>query len=176
MYNKLPDKSLGVFRYMEKNMSNEPLIGKAYIASNATIVGDVTLADDCNVWYGAVIRGDCGHIEIGEGTDIQDNCILHDGLSIGKFCVVGHGAIVHGCTVGDNCLIGMGSIIMSDAVIGEGSIIGAGAVVLGGTVIPPRSVAVGNPAKVVKTVSDEQLETTKNNALWYIKEAHKNFG
>lgn len=152
------------------------MIGKAYIAPNATIVGDVTLADDCSVWYGAVIRGDCGHIEIGEGTDIQDNCVLHDELTIGKNCVVGHSAIVHGCTVEDNCLIGMGAIVMSNAVIGEGSIIGAGAVVLGGTVIPPRSVAVGNPAKVIRTASAEQIEATKCSALRYIERARRAFG
>lgn len=157
-------------------MSNEPVIGRAYIAPNATIVGDVTINDDCNVWYGAVIRGDCGHIEIGRGTDIQENCVLHDGMTIGEYCVVGHGAIVHGCTVGDHCLIGMGSIILNNAVIGEGCVIGAGAVVLAGTVIPPYSVAVGNPARVVKATSEEQLKTITKDALWYIEEARKNFG
>lgn len=153
-----------------------PAIGKVYIAENATIVGDVVIGDDCSVWYGAVIRGDNGRITIGEGTSIQDNCVLHDAQSIGKFCVVGHGAIVHGCTIGDNCLIGMGSVIMTGAVIGEGSIIGAGALVLGGTKIPPNSVVVGNPAKIIKKSTQEQRDATYGSALRYIERGRETFG
>lgn len=148
----------------------------AYIASNAVIRGDVSLEKDSNIWYGVVIRGDCGHIRIGEGTNIQDNCVVHDETTIGNYCTVGHSAIVHGCKVGDNCLIGMGAIILNGAVIGDACIIGAGALVLSGTQIPPRSLVVGNPCRIVRTLGDEQVEDNYKNALLYIKEAKENFG
>ena len=140
-----------------------------YIAPNATIVGDVVLGKDVNIWYGAVLRGDHGRITVGEGTNIQDNAVLHDETTLGKFCTVGHTAIVHGCTVGDDCLIGMGAIILSGAVLGDGCIVGAGALVTGKTNAPAGSVLLGSPAKVVKTVTPEQLAETRENALHYIE-------
>ena len=141
-----------------------------YLAPNATVVGDVQMGENVNVWYGAVIRGDHGTITIGDGTNIQDNAVLHDGLTLGKNCTVGHGAIVHGCTVEDNCLIGMGATILDGAVIGEGSIIGAGALVGEGKVIPPRSLVVGVPGKVIREVSNEQFEGILKNAALYVEE------
>lgn len=157
-------------------MKNNIVDNGAYIAPNTVICGDVTLEKDSNIWYGTVIRGDCGHVSIGEGTNIQDNSVIHDRTDIGKFCTVGHGAIVHGCTVGDRCLIGMGAIILNGAVIGDECIIGAGTLVLGGTEIPPRSLVVGNPCRIVRELGDEQVEDNYKNALLYIKEAKENFG
>ena len=91
-----------------------------YIAKNATVVGDVELGENVNIWYGAVLRGDCGKITIGEGSNVQDNSVLHEKVTMGKGCTVGHGAILHGCTIGDNCLIGMGAIVSNDSSVGLG--------------------------------------------------------
>lgn len=145
------------------------------IAPNATVVGDVVLHKDVNIWYGAVLRGDNGRITVGEGTNIQDNAVVHDETTIGKYCTVGHGAIVHGCTIGDDCLIGMGAIILSGAVLGDGCLVGAGALVTGKTNAPAGSVLLGSPAKIVKTVTREQLEQTRKNAQHYIELGRKTF-
>ena len=147
-----------------------------YIAPNATVVGDVELHKDVNIWYGAVLRGDCGKITIGEGTNIQDNAVVHDETTLGKFCTVGHTAIVHGCRVGDDCLIGMGAVILSGAVLGDGCIVGAGALVTGKTNAPAGSILLGSPAKVVKTATPEQLAETRENALHYIELGRAAFG
>ena len=147
-----------------------------YIAPNATVVGDVVLEKDVNIWYGAVLRGDHGRITVGEGTNIQDNAVVHDETIIGKGCTVGHTAIIHGCTIGDDCLIGMGAIVLSGAVLGEGCIVGAGALVTGKTNAPAGSVLLGSPANVVKTVTPQQLEETRENARHYIELGRKAFG
>jgi len=146
-----------------------------YIAPNATVVGDVELGRDVNIWYGAVLRGDCGKITVGEGTNIQDNAVIHDETTIGKFCTVGHTAIIHGCTIGNDCLIGMGAIVLSGAVLGDGCLVGAGALVTGKTNAPAGSVLLGSPAKVVKTVTPEQLAETRQNAEHYIALGRKAF-
>ncbi len=131
-------------------------VGGAYIADTATVTADVTLGADVNVWYGVAIRGDDAPITIGARTNIQDNAVVHvdpDAPNIiGSDVTVGHSAICHGVEIGDYVLVGMGSVILGGARIGEGAIIGAGALVLENTVIPPWSVAVGSPAKVIKTV------------------------
>ena len=147
-----------------------------YIAPNATVVGDVVLEKDVNIWYGAVLRGDNGRITVGEGSNIQDNAVLHDETNLGKFCTVGHTAIVHGCTIGDDCLIGMGAVLLSGAVLGDGCIVGAGALVTGKTNAPAGSLLLGSPAKVVKTVTPEQLAETRENALHYIELGRAAFG
>jgi len=147
-----------------------------FVAPNATIVGDVVLGENVNIWYGAVLRGDSGTITVGEGTNIQDNCVLHDNPPIGSYCTIGHGAIVHGCTVGDGCLIGMGSIVLNGAVLGDGCLVGAGAVVTGKTNAPAGSMLLGAPAKVVKTVTPEQIQDHYRNAEHYIADARKAFG
>ena len=149
---------------------NKPSLYSSFIAPNATVVGDVTVEKDASIWYGAVLRGDQGAITIGEGSNIQDNCVVHEHTTVGKDCTVGHGAILHGCTIGDNCLIGMGATILDGAVIGEGSIIGAGALVGEGKVIPPRSLVVGVPGKVIREVSAEQFEGILKNAALYVEE------
>lgn len=144
----------------------------ARIAENAAIIGDVTLGAGVSVWYGAVIRADACAIRVGESSNVQDCCCLHGAkdTTVGKNVTIGHGAIVHGCTVEDNCLIGMGATILDGAVIGEGSIIGAGALVGEGKVIPPRSLVVGVPGKVIREVSDEQFEGILKNAALYVEE------
>ena len=147
-----------------------------YIAPNATVVGDVVLEKNVNIWYGAVLRGDCGRITVGEGTYIQDNAVVHDETRLGKFCTVGHTAIIHGCTIGDDCLIGMGAIVLSGAVLGDGCLVGAGALVTGKTNAPAGSVLLGSPARIVKTITPEQLEETRRNAEHYIELGRKAFG
>ena len=146
---------------------------RSYLAPNATVVGDVILEENVSVWYGAVIRGDSGAIRIGAGTNIQDNAVIHDGTSIGKGCTVGHGAIVHGGTVGDNCLIGMGAIVLNGAVLERDCIVGAGALVTGKTHASPGSLLLGSPAKVVKSVTGEQIEGNVRNAQHYVELAKK---
>ena len=147
---------------MEKNV---------LIAPGAVVVGDVALAEDVNIWYGAVLRGDSGKITVGKGTNIQDNCVVHEETTIGEYCTVGHGAILHGCTVGDGCLIGMGAIVLNDAILGEGCLVGAGALVTGKTNAPAGSVLLGSPAKVVKTLSPEEIKAQRESALHYIAQA-----
>ena len=144
---------------------------KVYIAPNATVVGDVELGENVNIWYGAVLRGDSGAICVGEGTNIQDNCVLHEKTTVGKYCTVGHGAIVHGCTIGDECTIGMGAIVLTGAVVEDRCIIGAGAVVTGKTNAPAGSVLLGSPAKIVKTLTPEQVEDQRHGAVHYVKQA-----
>ncbi len=149
---------------------------QVYIAPNATVVGDVELRKDVNIWYGAVLRGDCGKITVGEGTNIQDNAVVHDETTIGKNCTVGHSAIIHGCTIGDDCLIGMGAIVLTGAVLGDGCLVGAGALVTGKTNAPAGSILLGSPAKVVKTMTPEQLAENRKNAEHYIELGRKAFG
>lgn len=149
---------------------------KVYIAPNATVVGDVVLGENVNIWYGAVLRGDNGTITVGEGTNIQDNAVLHDPTVVGKHCTIGHGAIIHGCTIGDGCLIGMGAIILNGAVLEEGCLVGAGAVVTGKTHAAPGSMLLGSPAKVIKQLSPEQVRENLHNAAHYVALAQKTFG
>ena len=145
----------------------------AWVANNARVVGDVVLGGDVSIWYGAVLRGDCGTITVGDGTNIQDNAVVHDETTIGKRCTIGHGAIVHGCTIGDDSMVGMGAIVLSGAKIGSNCLIGAGAVVTGKTVAPDGSMLLGNPAKIVKEVSPEMIQEIKKDAQLYISLARK---
>ena len=142
-----------------------------YIAKNATVVGDVQFGNDVNIWYGAVLRGDSGCISIGDGSNVQDNAVLHEKVTIGKNCTIGHGAIVHGCTIGDNCIVGMGAIVLDGAVIGENCMIGAGALVTGKMNAPAGSLILGNPAKVVKELTEEQIAHNLYNAEHYVEKA-----
>lgn len=148
----------------------------AHIASGAVVTGNVTLEKDVSIWHNAVLRGDSGAIYIGEGTNIQDNCVIHEKTTIGKYCTVGHGAIVHGCTVGDNTMVGMGTIVLTGAVIGENCLIGAGALVTGKMNAPAGSLILGNPAKVVKQVTQEQMEEIRADAEKYIWLARETLG
>lgn len=154
-----------------------PQLGRpAYIAPNATIVGDVHMGDDCSVWFQAVIRGDVNRIILGERVNVQDGAVIHctyekAATTIGSDVSIGHRAIVHGCTIEDQVLIGMGSIVMDGAVIGRGSIVAAGAVVLEGTQVPPGTVYAGVPARKVKEVdaalAQDQIARIAGNYLKY---------
>jgi carbonic anhydrase/acetyltransferase-like protein (isoleucine patch superfamily) len=133
-----------------------------FIAPNATIVGDVEIADECSVWFNAVVRGDVNYIRIGNKVNIQDGAVIHctyqkHATVIGNNVSIGHNAIVHGCTVHDNVLVGMGAIVMDRCVIHSNSIIAAGAVVLEGTVVEEGSIYAGVPAKKVKDISPEKI-------------------
>jgi len=143
------------------------------LAEDAVVTGDVTLAEDVSVWYGAVLRGDAGPIRIGRGSNLQDHVTVHCAIGmpaiVGENAVVGHGAILHSCTVGDGCLIGMGAVLLDGCTIGEGSIIGAGAVVPPGKAVPPRSVVMGVPGKVVREVSEEEARAVLENAARYVR-------
>ena len=144
----------------------------AFVAPTATIIGDVALAEESSVWFGAVLRGDNDAIRVGPRTNIQDQAIIHVDpdvpVTIGADVTVGHRAIIHGATVEDGCLIGMGAIILNGAVVGAGSIVGAGAVVRERDVIPPRSLVVGIPAKVVRQLTDAQVEENLASAARYV--------
>ena len=146
-----------------------------YCAPNATVVGEVILGDNVNIWYGAVLRGDSGAITVGEGTNIQDNAVLHEETTIGKNCTIGHGAIVHGCTVGDHCVIGMGAIVLTGAVLGENCLVGAGAVVTGKMNAPAGSLLLGSPAKVVRPLTEEEIAENLHSAEHYVELAKKAF-
>ena len=148
---------------------------EVYIAPNATVVGDVTLHKNANIWYNAVLRGDSGAIVIGEGTNVQDHCVIHEKTTIGNNCTIGHSAIVHGCTIGDGCVIGMGAIVLTGAVLGDGCLVGAGALVTGKTVAPAGSMLLGSPAKVVKELTQEQIDTQIHDAQHYVELAKEQF-
>lgn len=149
---------------------------KVYIAPNATVVGDVQLEKDVSIWYGAVLRGDSGRICVGAGTNIQDNCVLHENVTLGKGCSVGHGAILHGCTVGDNCVIGMGAIVLDGAVIGDNCLVGAGALVTGKMNAPAGSLLLGNPAVVAKPLTQTQLDYIRADGENYVRLAAQQLG
>ena len=144
-----------------------------FIAPGAYVGGDVTLGNQIGIWYNAVVRGDSGSITIGDKSNVQDNCTIHTdpghNVVIGEKVTIGHNAIVHGCTIGDNTIVGMGSILLNGAVIGKNCIIGAGALVTGKTVIPDNSLAFGNPAKVIRQLTEDEIESNHKNALHYVE-------
>ena len=147
--------------------------GAVFVAPNATVQGDVVLKPGSTVWYGAVLRGDDGTLTIGENSNVQDNAVLHcdagGAVTLGKNVTVGHSALVHGCTVGDGSLIGMHATLLNHCVVGRNCIIGAGALVPEGMVIPDGSVAVGVPAKIIKQVSEAQVQANLQNAAHYVE-------
>jgi len=140
-----------------------PVIGNdCYIAENATIVGDVTMGDQCSVWFNAVIRGDVNYIKMGHKVNVQDGAVIHCTFqkyptNIGNNVSIGHNAIVHGCTIHDNVLIGMGAIVMDNCVVQSNSIIAAGAVVTQNTHVEGRTIYAGVPAKKVKDINNDQI-------------------
>jgi len=154
-----------------------PVFGKnVYLAENATVVGGVTMGDDCSVWFSAVVRGDVNTIEIGNKVNIQDGAVIHctyqkAATVLGNNVSVGHNALVHGCTIHDNVLVGMGAIVMDGVVVESNSIIAAGAVVLEGTHIKSGTIYAGVPAKKVKELNEEQtarlIEGISNNYVMY---------
>lgn len=147
----------------------------AWVAPSADIVGQVIVAEQASLWFGAIVRADNGPIHIGARSNVQDGAVLHSDpgspLTIGADCTVGHRAVLHGCTIEDGCLIGMGATILNDAVIGAGSLVGAGALVTEGKVFPPASLIVGAPARAVRSLSPDQIERLRVSADGYVKRA-----
>lgn len=154
----------------------DPQFGKnCFLAENATIIGNVTMGDDCSIWFNAVIRGDVHFIKMGNKVNVQDGAVIHatyekSPTTIGNNVSIAHSAIVHGCTIHDNVLIGMGAIVMDDAIIESNSIIAAGAIVTQRTVVKSGSVYAGAPAKLIKEISPDLLEGQINRiANSYLK-------
>lgn len=145
----------------------------AWVAPNATLVGDVSIGADASVFYGSVLRGDVDAIRIGSGSNIQDNVTMHTDagltLTVGSGVSVGHGAILHGCTVENDCLVGMGATVLNRAVIGAGSLVAAGAVVLEGSTVPPGSLVAGVPARVIRPLSVQERDGLVENARHYVE-------
>jgi len=153
----------------------------AWVAPTATLIGDVTLGPHVSVWFGAVLRADMHFIRVGAYTNLQDNVIVHVAqdlypTEIGEYVTVGHGAIVHACRVGSRCLIGMGAIVLDGAEIGDESLVAAGALVPPGLRVPPRSLVMGVPARVVRSLSDEEVARIYENTMTYVdyKDVYKN--
>lgn len=148
-----------------------------YIAENATVIGDVRLAKGVNIWYGAVLRGDMASITVGEGTNIQDLCVLHCDpgleLTIGKWVTIGHSAVIHGKSIADRCLIGMHATLLAGSEIGEGCIVAAGALLRENQKVPARSIVAGVPAKSIGQVTDEQFKTFEDRAMRYLATARR---
>jgi len=153
----------------------KPRLGeRVFIAENAALIGDVEIGNDCSIWFGTTIRGDVNLIRIGSRTNIQDNCtvhVTHDRWPtiIAEEVTIGHGAIVHGCTIHRGALIGMGSRVLDGAVIGESALVGAGALVPEGMRVPPRTLVVGVPAKVKRPLTDEELARLEQSWKNYVE-------
>ena len=161
---------------MIKQFKNkQPQLGKnVYISESASVIGEVILGDEVNIWFGAVVRGDMHYIIIDSRSNVQDNAVVHvttaiSPTNIGSGVTIGHGAIIHGCTIEDNCMIGMGAIVMDDAVIGTGSLVGAGALVPPNMKVPPKSLVVGMPGKVIREVKNVEYEMIIDRPQEYIK-------
>ncbi|WP_138472213.1 gamma carbonic anhydrase family protein [Poseidonocella sp. HB161398] len=148
-----------------------PAEGEAWVAPTAVLIGDVRLAAEASIWFGAVLRADDGPIEIGAGSNIQDNCVLHVDpgfpIRIGADCTIGHRAMIHGCSIGEGTLIGMGATVLNGARIGKGCLIGAGALVTEGREIPDHSMVLGAPGKVVRELDEAAREGLRAGAALY---------
>jgi carbonic anhydrase/acetyltransferase-like protein (isoleucine patch superfamily) len=153
----------------------------AFVAENATLIGDVVIGPLASVWYGAVLRGDVGPISVGAGSNVQDLACLHTThdlsiLEIGEYVTVGHGVILHGAKIGDGCLIGMGSVILDNAEIGAESLVAAGTVVTPRTIVPPRSLVRGQPGRVARTLGDGECRQGREGAEYYVELAREHRG
>ncbi len=158
---------------LARHFSRTPDVARAaFIAPNATVIGDVTLGAQSSVWYGAVLRGDINSIVIGDGTNVQDGTIVHladdYGVRVGHHTTIGHAAIIHACDIGNECLIGMGATILDGAVIGDHCIVGAHALVTQRFVAPPGSMILGAPAKVVRPLTDKEKASLRPWAEKYM--------
>jgi carbonic anhydrase/acetyltransferase-like protein (isoleucine patch superfamily) len=156
-----------IFKNIKPQISPE-----AFILDSAQVIADVKIAPLANVWFNATVRGDMASIEIGEGTNIQDNAVVHTDTEkptkIGKYVTVGHSAIIHAATVGDYALIGMGSIILNGATVGDYAMVGAGTLVPPGKTVAPRTLVIGNPMRIIRELTDAEIEININNAHTYI--------
>ena len=149
----------------------------AWVADDVNLIGKVTLAAKSSVWFGSTLRGDNEMLTLGEGSNIQENSVLHTDmgypLTIGKNCTIGHKVMLHGCTIGDNTLIGMGAMVMNGALVGKNCLIGAGALITEGKVIPDGSLVMGAPGKIIRTLTDDAIEGLTRSALSYQKNAER---
>jgi len=160
-------------------MDKKPTVQEdVYISETSVIIGDVTLKKNTNVWFGAVLRGDVNSIIIGEKTNIQENTIIHvdenEHVEVGDGCTIGHGATIHGCKIGNNTLIGMGAIILNGAEIGNNSIVGAASLVTQNKKFEDGVLILGNPAKVVRNLTKEEIKNNIKSCLEYIELSKKN--
>ncbi|WP_022847215.1 MULTISPECIES: gamma carbonic anhydrase family protein [unclassified Desulfurobacterium] len=152
-----------------------PEIGeRVFIAEDAVIIGDVKIGDDSSIWYGTIIRGDVNYIRIGKCTSVQDGTVIHvtnktAPTIVGNYVTIGHAVKLHGCEIKDNCLIGIGAIILDNVVINKNSIVAAGTIVPPRKEFPPNSLIMGFPAKVVRTLSEEEIKGLKEHALRYVE-------
>ncbi|MDB4668799.1 gamma carbonic anhydrase family protein [bacterium] len=165
-----------VNKRLEKYLGLQPVISEGvYITKSAVVFGAVTLGKQSSVWYNAVLRGDIHEIVVGEGTNIQDNAVLHIadnfGCYLGDYVTVGHSAVVHACRVGNETLVGMGATILDGAVVGSQCIVGANALVKQGQEIPDGSMAVGSPARVIRKLTDKERAGLKGWATKYVANA-----
>jgi len=145
------------------------IAASVFISPGCFVIGEVELAEDVSLWFGAVLRGDDGRITIGKGSNVQDNSVLHEGANIGEYVTIGHSAILHKCTVKNNALIGSGAVVWDEVVVGENSIVGVGAVVPQNMIIPPNSLVLGVPAKVRRELKDYEIQTNTMAAHYYIE-------
>lgn len=164
---------MDIHERLARHLGKKPDISRAaFVAANATIVGDVTLGPKSSVWYGAVLRGDINFIQIGEGTNIQDLALVHLadelGVTIGRYCTIGHSAIIHACDIGNECLIGMGATVLDGAKIGDRCIVGANSLVKQNFVAPPGSMIFGSPAKIIRPLTDTEQNGLKPWAEKYV--------
>jgi carbonic anhydrase/acetyltransferase-like protein (isoleucine patch superfamily) len=152
---------------------NLPEHGRYYVAETAVLIGRVRLKPDASVWYGSTLRGDNEWIELGEGSNVQENCALHTDptfpLTIGPQCTIGHNVVLHGCTIAANSLIGMGAILLNGARIGRNCLVGAGALITEGKEFPDNSLIVGSPAKAVRTLDQDAIGRITWAAEVYVK-------
>ena len=158
--------------------NNTPILHKeSWVASNAILIGKVTLKKDANVWFNVVLRGDIEPITIGEGSNVQDGSVFHTDpgcpLTIGKNVTVGHMVMLHGCEIADDTLIGIGSTILNKTKIGKNCIIGANTLIAENKVIPDRSLVLGSPGKIIRQVTDEEIKSIRENAEHYVSNYKK---
>jgi carbonic anhydrase/acetyltransferase-like protein (isoleucine patch superfamily) len=149
----------------------------AWVADSAEVMGDVVLDSDVGIWFGVVVRGDTAAIRVGAGTNIQDLSVLHADvgtpLTIGSGVTVGHKAMLHGCTIGDDSLIGIGAVVLNNAKIGKGCLVGAGALVTEGKEFPDGSMIIGSPARLVRSLTPEELQGLRSSAEHYVVNAQR---
>jgi carbonic anhydrase/acetyltransferase-like protein (isoleucine patch superfamily) len=158
---------------LERYLGRRPDVARAaFVAANATVIGDVTLGASSSVWYGCVLRGDINSIVIGEGSNVQDGTIVHladdHGVRVGDYTTIGHAAIVHACDIGSECLVGMGATVLDGARIGDRCIIGANALVTQRFIAPPGSMILGAPAKVVRALTESEQAGLRRWAEKYV--------
>ena len=160
-------------REKEKAMIKNAKVDKsAWVAHSADVIGNIEIGEECSVWYHATVRGDLNYVKIGAGTNVQDGAVVHVDIDcpceIGSMVTIGHNATIHGCTIGNRSLIGMGSILLNGCKIGNNCIVGAGSLVTGKMDAPDGSLILGSPAKVIRKLTEEEIQEIETNAMTYM--------